>query len=167
MADLKLASNGTVRYSIDWMRSTFAAVDTLRREGPLAIVCYGSVVTWRQISYYYPDTPVLYLPGAENGSQIVSPFWVLHSRTAAAGNPISLPEGGNIAWSVAAGPEVREALAQIEPTRELGPLVVMRTTEGRRFRLWMWNFVASSHRIARRIPANHDKIPASGSFHPA
>src|ERR1035441_1884914 len=51
VADLRLASNGTVRYANDWMRATRSAVDTLQAEGPLAIVCYGSVVTWRQISY--------------------------------------------------------------------------------------------------------------------
>lgn len=146
MADLKLASSGTVRFSNDWMRSTFAALDTLRKEGPIAIVCYGSVVSWRQVSYYYPDTPVLYLPGAENGSQAVSPFWVLHSRTTLAGNPISLPQGRSIVWSVAPGPEVRNALMQTGPIRELGPLVVIRTAKDSRFHLWMWEFAAPNEK---------------------
>jgi hypothetical protein len=145
MPDVKVASNGTVRFSNDWMRSTLAAVNALRSEGALAIVCYGSVVSWRQISYYYPDTPVLYLPGAENGSQVVSPFWTFHSTRIAAAYPISLPESGNVAWAVASGHEIRQALADAQPTREVGPLVVMRLSEGSRFHVGMWNFIAASN----------------------
>jgi hypothetical protein len=145
VTDLKLSSNGTIRFANDWMRSTFAAVDVLRAEGPVAIVCYDSVVTWRQISYYYPDTPLLYLPGAENGSQPVSPFWVLHSHMTAAGNPISLPESVNIAWSVPAGPGIRETLAHYGPVRELNPLVVVRTSKGSRFHFGMWDFATASN----------------------
>jgi len=142
--DLKVASSGTVRFANDWMRSTFAAVDTLQNEGALAIVCYGSVVSWRQLSYYYPDTPVLYLPGAENGSHAVSPFWVLHFGTITAPDPISLPENRNLAWSVASGQKIRQALTDVQPIREVGPLVVMRISDGNRFHVGMWNFVAAT-----------------------
>jgi hypothetical protein len=154
MPDLKVASNGTVRFSNDWMRATLAAVNTLRSEGALAIVCYGSVVSWRQISYYYPDTPVLYLPGAENGSQVVSPFWMLHSARIAASDPISLPESGNVAWAVASGHEIRQTLADAQPTREVGPLVVMQVSEGSRFHVGMWNFVAANSPLADSMKGN-------------
>jgi 4-amino-4-deoxy-L-arabinose transferase-like glycosyltransferase len=143
VADLKLASNGTVRYANDWMRATLAAVDALQTEGPLAIVCYGSIVSSRQISYYYPDTPVLYLPGIEKGSENISPFWTLHRRTIAAGDPITLPESGNIAWSGSPGTGMREAVTGVAPVRELGPLIVTHATEGSQFRIGKWNLLSA------------------------
>lgn len=144
VADLKVASSGTVRFANDWMRSTLTAVNTLRSEGTLAIVCYGSVVSWRQLSYYYPDIPILYLPGAENGSQPVSAFWVWHFGVIAAPDPISLPENRNVAWSVGSDHQSRQALTDAQSTREVGPLVVMRISGGNRFHVGIWNFVAPS-----------------------
>jgi len=167
VADLRLASNGTVRYANDWMRATRSAVDTLQAEGPLAIVCYGSVVTWRQISYYYPDTPVLYLPGVEKGSETISPFWTLHRRIIAVADPITLPEIGNIAWSGAPGPGMREALVRVAPVREVGPLVVTtRASKGSRFRMGKWNLVAGSTQAGRlmksaRLPVRSQPRPCS------
>ncbi len=40
------------------------AIHRLRADGPLTIVSYGSVVTYRQLAYYFPEDYVLLLPGA-------------------------------------------------------------------------------------------------------
>ena len=42
--------------------SAFAALDRLRQDGPLIILHYDSGVTWRQVSYYYPDDYMLVFP---------------------------------------------------------------------------------------------------------
>jgi 4-amino-4-deoxy-L-arabinose transferase-like glycosyltransferase len=64
--------------------SAFAALDRLRGDGPLVILHYGSGVTWRQISYYYPDDYLLVLPESRATSTDARvPCEVRHRRPAA------------------------------------------------------------------------------------
>ena len=134
IADLKVASNGTVKFSNRWIKSTFTAIDALRAQGALLIVCHDSVVNWRQMSYYFPDTPVLYLPAAEAGNSHIAPFWALAGKPIRpADAPISLPAGTAIAWSTHDNSGIRETLARVTSVTEAGPLVAARPAGGQRF----------------------------------
>jgi len=80
--------------------SAFAALDRLRGDGPLVILHYGSGVTWRQISYYYPDDYLLVLPESRATSTDARvPCEVRHRRPVTPVNSphISLPPSRRIA----------------------------------------------------------------------
>jgi hypothetical protein len=58
------ASYSSVR-NVDRLTSeTIRAIQAVRREGPVSIVHYGSLVSFRQIAYYFPDDYVSALPGS-------------------------------------------------------------------------------------------------------
>ena len=58
------ASYASVR-NVDRMTTeTIRAIQALRHDGPVTVVHYGSPVTFRQISYYFPDDYVDALPGS-------------------------------------------------------------------------------------------------------
>ncbi len=44
-------------------RTALNAIQSLRRDGPLTIVDWGSSVAWRHLQYYFPDDYVVVLPG--------------------------------------------------------------------------------------------------------
>jgi hypothetical protein len=86
------------------------------------------------MSYYYPDTPVLYLPAHEQGNRIVAPFWALAGKEASQLGAVGrLPGGTNIAWSVTSKAGLRGSFASLAGVSEIGPLIVLRAANGQRF----------------------------------
>jgi hypothetical protein len=73
------------------------------------------------------------------------PLFGCRTSVIAAPDPISLPENRNVAWSMGSDHQSRQALTDAQPTREVGPLVLMRISGGNRFHVGMWNFVAASN----------------------
>jgi hypothetical protein len=67
----KAASYRVVAFIDRRVNTVFQEIDGLRAESPLAIVHYGSIVSWRQTSYYYPDDFVLSLPTGTEGRRMM------------------------------------------------------------------------------------------------
>jgi len=65
--EMQAASSRAIRYVDDWTRSTYDALNQAKQQGRTVLVWYDEVVPWRNVSYYYPDLPVLVLSD--------SPFW--------------------------------------------------------------------------------------------
>lgn len=78
------ASGYNAVVSVDYRtRSVIDAIKELRRDGPLTILHYQGIVTWRQLAYYFPDDYVVYLPPNPG-----DPSWTsLNRETAFAGLP--------------------------------------------------------------------------------
>lgn len=70
------ASYKAVRSVDRQTQAVFAAIRHLKANSPASIVEYRGVVTWRHLSYYFPDDPVLYL--AANPSEF---SWILLRRS--------------------------------------------------------------------------------------
>ncbi|MBS1857159.1 MAG: DUF2723 domain-containing protein [Acidobacteria bacterium] len=58
------ASYGAVRNVDRMTTAAIRAIDSLKRDGPVTIVHYGSPVTFRQVEYYFSDDYVVALPGS-------------------------------------------------------------------------------------------------------
>ena len=69
------ASYNAVRSVDRQTQAVFAAIRHLKADSPASIVEYRGVVTWRHLSYYFPEDPVLYL--ATNPSEF---SWMLLRR---------------------------------------------------------------------------------------
>ncbi|MCC6390080.1 MAG: hypothetical protein IT167_05730 [Bryobacterales bacterium] len=54
----RAAGYGVIRYVNNHMRATLAAVDELRRIGPVQIISFRPVVSWRNLSYYFATVPI-------------------------------------------------------------------------------------------------------------
>ena len=70
------ASYKAVRSVDRQTQAVFAAIRHLKANSPASIVEYRGVVTWRHLSYYFPEDPVLYL--ATNPGEF---SWILLRRS--------------------------------------------------------------------------------------
>jgi hypothetical protein len=70
------ASYKAVRSVDRQTQDVFAAIRHLKANSPVSIVEYHGVITWRHLSYYFPNDPVLYL--AANPSEF---SWILLHRS--------------------------------------------------------------------------------------
>jgi hypothetical protein len=64
---------GVIRYMQARSTGVFGALDRLRSRGPLQILVYHPVLTWRKIAYYQQSSPVYVVE--DN-----APAWMAHSR---------------------------------------------------------------------------------------
>jgi hypothetical protein len=71
----------------------FEAIRQISSDEPLTIIQHQSFVTWRQISYYFPDDHVLYLPDRRG-----EPYYTMHRRRLAAAHAsvIPIPDLGRV-----------------------------------------------------------------------
>lgn len=60
-SEMSAASARTIRYVDDWTRSTYEALDQVSSKENIVLVWYDEVVPWRNVSYYYPNLPMLVL----------------------------------------------------------------------------------------------------------
>jgi hypothetical protein len=81
-----LAAAGVERMN----RGALDAIATLRREGPLSIVHYGSSVATRHLYYYFPDVYVVVLPGSPGQPKPEDPVQVFYHRES-----VRLPSGAS------------------------------------------------------------------------
>lgn len=67
--DMLGASGRAIRYVEEWTNSTYDALNRVKSEPGTILVWYDAVVPWRNVSYYYPDLPLLAISPQP-------PFWV-------------------------------------------------------------------------------------------
>jgi len=122
--DMSRASRGAVRFINDWNRSTFNALAELKPAEDAILVWDDSVVTWRQVCYYYPRTPLLVLSQAP-------PLWVDSCQGRAVtvkDGSILVPNSGRLILGVSYAQG--EALAGLLSAGRRGPLVVLPWPKG-------------------------------------
>jgi hypothetical protein len=95
----KAGSYKVVRWLDGYMNEVIATVDALHAKGPVAVVSSGPSPGWRNVSYYFPDVPVLVV--SSNDPQ--KPFgWRTYGGHARAltvdKQTILLPACSSVAW---------------------------------------------------------------------
>jgi hypothetical protein len=117
--EMVTASRGAMRFTNNWNRSTFSALEALRPGEDTVLVWDDSVVSWRQVSYYYPTTRLLAL-------EIDPPLWIVSqvgSATSLTGDAIVV--AGARYLVVGASYQQANELAHLPGAERRGPLVVL------------------------------------------
>lgn len=55
----RAAGYGVIRYVNNHMRDTFNTIEELRRARPVQIISFRPPISWRNLSYYFPDIPII------------------------------------------------------------------------------------------------------------
>jgi hypothetical protein len=123
-ADMRGSSRRAMRFVNDWNRSTFSALSSVPAGDNTVLVWDDSVVTWRQVFYYYQDARLLVLASTP-------PFWMVsrvgRSATVVDGE-IFVPHANFLVLGVSAQEGRRLSLMHGAEMR--GPLVVLSWGEG-------------------------------------
>jgi len=137
--DMAGASGSAVRYVETETAATYDALNGAASGPGTVAVWYDAFVPWRNVSYYYPDLPVLVLQ--TNGP----PLWV---RGEQAESPASAPDGAlalprstrRVVLGVSESAATGAAVAWPGSVRA-GPLVWVDVKPGERFRVGSASFV--------------------------
>ena len=117
--EMATASRGAMRFMNDWNRSTFDSLAQLRPGADTVLVWDDSVVSWRQVCYYYPAIRLLAL-------ELNPPNWIVSH----VGEPVSR-DGETLlvpdARFLVIGASYRQGndLARLPGAERRGPLVVL------------------------------------------
>jgi hypothetical protein len=117
--EMATASRGAVRFMNDWNRSTFSTLERLRLDDDAVLIWDDSVVSWRQVCYYYPTRRLLAL-------ELDPPLWV----TAHVGVAASMKDGAILVPSanrlvIGVSSAQGNALLSRPGSEQRGPLVVV------------------------------------------
>ena len=117
--EMAAASRGAIRYVGDWTRSTFAALNEVRFSPGATFIWNDSVVTWRQVSYYYPANQLLVL-------STDPPLWVRSNQ----GTPADVRDGAVVVAGakllvLGVSYEQAQKLRTLPGARLMGPLVLL------------------------------------------
>jgi hypothetical protein len=124
LPDLQATSRGAIRYLDDWTRSTFAALDALKSDRAAVWIWDDAVVSWRQVSYYYPKNRLLDLDADP-------PLWLeqRHSTPATIDNRVVLiPNAPSLVLGVSH--EQANLLSTIRGAKRQGPLIILPWSPG-------------------------------------
>jgi hypothetical protein len=93
------ASFETVESLDTYMQQVVESIDALRNEGPVTAVAPEFVSGWRNVSYYFPDVPVLVIE-SDDPQKPAGSRWYRGQRLAlpVSAGTIQLPGCGTIAW---------------------------------------------------------------------
>ena len=135
---------GIVRYVDDTTRQTFEAIDKLRSSGPITLVWHQNFVTWRHLSYYYPDVPLFVLREDYRGAADPAQALLIRNRRTMraplADGRIVLPAGKRIVWLLPPGVELSEELG----ARPKGPVQHMKPASGGEFTFGSYRFTTGT-----------------------
>jgi hypothetical protein len=119
--EMATASRGALRFTNDWNRSTFNALREVETTsgGDFVLIWDDSVVSWRQVSYYYPSVQLLSL-------QLDPPLWFLRNKGtgASVSNGTVLVPGARL-LVIGASYEEANKLANLPNSKREGPLVLL------------------------------------------
>lgn len=128
-------------------RSTFEAIGELGKQGPVTLVAYDSFVTWRHLSYYLRDTPLIVLREPHRGPVDPSRVWRIEQRRTMAPaidahGRIRLPAARRIIWLMPVQDAAAPAeLARAVDLRQWGPVHYMEVPEEKVFGLGSYRFI--------------------------
>lgn len=120
-AEMATASRGAMRFMNDWNRSTFGALQEIAaaRGDDFLLIWDDSVVSWRQVAYYYPKTRLLSL-------RLDPPLWFLSNIGTAASvdkGVVLVPNARLLV--VGASFDQAGELAKLPGSERKGPLVLL------------------------------------------
>jgi hypothetical protein len=131
-ADMQAASRSAIRYLNDWTRSTYRAFDELGWQPGTVVIWYDAVVPWRNISYYYPDFPLLVIRGE-------GPFWVHQNQSENANREpdgaLILPRSADHVVLGLSYAEAARAERQWPGARRVGPLICLDLQQVKRIQI--------------------------------
>lgn len=144
-ADTKAASHVPVRELSGFYGANLSRLQKLAADGPLFVVLYSSPVSFRMVSYYLPDSPVLILRSAFDSPRQEKP-WLFQQR-ALRGDGLQdgrmmLPACGRIAWLFPPNSGVQEALRAVMPFREDGAVLESEARPGMEFAVGQYRFAS-------------------------
>ena len=87
-----------VRWMSDYIADVIEGVGSLRAKGPVTVVMADEMAGWRQLSYYYPDLPVIVF---RRGKGALEAREIVGNRTreiAGTNDTVTLPVCGEITW---------------------------------------------------------------------
>lgn len=122
------ASYKMVRYVDSETRATIDTLQRLRASGPVRIVAYDSMVTWRQLSFYFPTDSILVVDSAPHGA---TARYVRKTQSdPLPAGVIRIPSGRLAFVLPPPGRGWREALRKQASASADGPLMVVDATPG-------------------------------------
>jgi hypothetical protein len=122
--EMSAACRGSIRFMNNWSRSTMAALNELQHDGDEAWVWDDSVVTWRQVTYYYPEQRLLDV-------RTNPPLWLTPGPprpVAVRGDAVLVPDAKRLVLGISY--EQSKILAALPGAELRGPLVVLRWRAG-------------------------------------
>ena len=131
-SDMTGASGSGIRWVEAWTSSTYEALDRIGSEPGTTLVWYGAVVPWRNVSYYYPNLPLLVI-------STDAPFWV---RGGSSEPPTIEPDGA--VGLPSSTKHIILGLSSVESdtaahgwpeARRVGPLICLDVNGGERLQL--------------------------------
>jgi hypothetical protein len=112
--EVKEASYQTVSTIREANETTLRKIDWVTQQGPAFLVSDNASVSWRILEYYYPKTPLVYLPEpfAPESNQ---PVWLIQHRLRVRDvdprSDIALPSCGTVVWLISDPQAKRDLLA--------------------------------------------------------
>jgi len=148
---LKIARASTYRAVAGGGRITDAAIyaiENIRKRGPVIIIHYGFPVSWRQISYYFPDDYVVFLPGAPGDSTSSGDAWILQHRKLLCaygrGSSIILPPGRQILFLLPQGVQPSQVTPDLPTPKQLGRVFYLCGSPRKQFAFGPYDFEFSN-----------------------
>jgi hypothetical protein len=152
-------SYGTVRSLDSRTREIYSVIEDLHKSGRVALVTYDHRITWRQISYYFPDSPLVILQDDPRTARDGSPAWLVEPQE---GGPpeihdittteIRLPESDAIVWLLSRGRGMHSLLEETVDLDMQYPVAYAETRPGMRLRFGKYEFVVCKKASADQAP---------------
>ncbi len=116
-----------VEYVDRQTRETFEAIRTLADQGPVVLVCYHCFVTYRHLSFYFPEHPLFVLRQPYDGEVEPEAIWHLHQNklrpVETRGRAVVLPSSRAVVWLLSPHDlAARKELARTVDLRQAGPV---------------------------------------------
>jgi hypothetical protein len=124
--------NRTVTPALDALRE-------LRSQGPIFIISYPSSVSWRHLSFYFPEDPLLFFHGDLRRKQDRSDAWMIRrelERVIEPGEEIELPAKGKIVFLSTEWAD--HDLVRGAPFRTYGTLLYLDSRPSMSFQIGGW-----------------------------
>ncbi|MBM3814349.1 MAG: DUF2723 domain-containing protein [Acidimicrobiia bacterium] len=141
----RAASLRAVRSIDNQTQAAFTSLMELRTGRRLAVISYRSLITWRHLSYYFPDLPLVVLHQDPQASPEPRSSWFLLERTTSAppvaNGEILLPPGVNrVAFLLAPDPTLKNLLSDKGTWQEQGPFLYKQVRPGDSLRFGAYRF---------------------------
>lgn len=127
-------------------QDTFAAVRDLKKGGPVVLVAYDHQVTWRHLSYYFPECPLIVLrddPRLTTGS---ASAWRLHPQVSKhpkiLDTEVKLRPGVRVIWLLSRGRGMHNLLRDHIELKTRMPIAYSDTEPGQRFQFGRYHFIS-------------------------
>ncbi len=104
--------------------AAISAIEDIRKRGQAVIIHYGFPVSYRQISYYFPDDYVVVLPGMPGSASSSGEAWVLFRRKLVSryknGSEVVLPAAKELVFLLPPGTQPLKVAPALGPATRRG-----------------------------------------------